>query len=528
MTAAPQVRPGPRRSARVGRAAAWGAALLVCFPGAPLEVAAQARSGEELPVVEHVLDNGMRFLILPRPGAPTVSFVVQVGVGGVNETLGSTGIAHLLEHMLFKGTRSVGTRNHPAEVRLFREMDAAHDTLLQARARPAGPDSALVRRLEERIRALEDSARTFVVGNEFDRILSRNGARNLNATTDSEATTYFVELPANRAQLWFTLESDRMENPVFREFYAERDVVMEERLLRVETDPGGLLYEAHMATAFRLHPYGVPVVGYMSDLETLSRRQVEEYYRRYYGPANTVVAIVGDVEPRTMVRWANAYFAHLPPGDAPPPVLAREPAQRGERRVEVVFDAQPQLRIGWHVVGERHPDMPALTMLAAILTGGRSSRLYRRLVVEERSATTVGATSAPGSRYPQLFTISAVPRSPHTAAEVERAIYEEIERLKEAPPEEIELQRVRNQIEASRVRRIGSNLGLAFQLAGSASLHGDWRTTFRLADRLQEVEAEDVQRVARLYLTRANRTVATLVRPHAAAGPAADGVERRP
>lgn len=231
-------------------------------------VSAQESLGDRLPVREVVLDNGMTVLVLPRDGAPTVSFVVRFGVGGVHEHLGTTGIAHLLEHMLFKGTTSIGTREIEAELALFARMDAVHDTLLRARA---SGDGVRITALESRIEELEDSARAYVVPNELDRILTEAGARGLNATTASEGTTYFVELPANRVELWFALEADRMSHPVFREFYAERDVVIEERRMRVETDPGGLLYESHLAAAFTMHPYGVPVVGYMSDLQTLSR-----------------------------------------------------------------------------------------------------------------------------------------------------------------------------------------------------------------------------------------------------------------
>ncbi len=470
------------------------------------------RSGLELPVVERVLGNGMRFLFVPRPGAPTVAFVVEYAVGGVDEVPGRTGIAHLLEHLLFKGSTTVGTRDIAAERAWFERMDATHDTLLAERARPR-PDSAHIEALRSRIAHFEDSARTFVVANEFDRILSRNGARGLNATTSAEATTYFVELPANRAELWFALESDRMRNPVFREFYAERDVVMEERRMRIDTSPAGRLYEAHLAAAFTIHPYGQPVVGIMGDLEVLGRDQVREYYRRFYGPRNATVAVVGDLDPRQMTSWAEAYFGDLPPGEVPSPVLTREPPQSGMRRVEVVFDAQPSLRLGWHVPSLYHDDAPALSVLATLLTGGRRARLYRRLVLDDRSATFVSAATAPGDRYPRLFGIDASPRSPFTPADVEAAILDELRQLSETPPTEAELQRVRVQIESGRIRRLRSNLGLAFQLAGSASALGDWRTTFTLADRLADVTPADVQRVVNRYFTRDNLTVATLVPP---------------
>lgn len=479
----------------------------------PSEASAQATPGESLPVVEHTLDNGMRLLILPRTSAPTVSFVVQYEVGGVNEVLGATGIAHLLEHLLFKGTTTIGTRNYPAEKALFAEMDALQDTILMLRSNAGGPDTVRIGELNGRIRALEDSARTHVVANEFDLVLSTAGARSLNATTDSESTTYFVELPSNRVRLWFIMESDRMRNPVFREFYSERDVVAEERRLRVDTQPFALTYQAHMATAFRMHPYGVPVVGYMADVQSLTRRQVVDYYRRFYGPNNAVVAIVGDVNPDQIIGWAEEYFGGIPAGESPRPVLAREPEQRGERRTEIEFDAEPLVRMGWHVVDNLHDDMPALVMLTSLLTGGRTSRLYRRLVLRERLATSITSSMGPGSRFAQLFSISAVPRAPHSTLDIEAAVYEELDRLATEPPEDRDLQRVRNQVEAGDFRRLTSNLGLALQVAGSASLYGDWRSSFRFSRRLQSVTPADVSRVVRTHFTRRNRTVATLVKP---------------
>lgn len=491
------------------RAALLGALCWATAGAGALE--GQARTpGERLPVRTHTLDNGMRLLVLPRPGAPTVSFVVQYAVGGVHERLGTTGAAHLLEHMLFKGTTTVGTRDVQAERALFERIDATHDTLLLARA--AG-DTAAMERLDDAIGRLEDEARQHVVPNEFDRILSRAGAQGLNATTTSESTLYFVELPSNRTELWFVMEADRMANPVFREFYSERDVVTEERRMRVETSPGGLLYEQHLAAAFTMHPYGVPVVGYMSDLETLSRRDVATYYSRFYGPNNAVVVLVGDVDPDRAIDWAERYMEPIPRGEEPPPVLAVEPEQRGERRIEVLWDAEPALRIGWRVPSVYHDDAPTLAILSSLLTGGRTSRLYRRLVLDDRTATSVVTSMGPGERFPQLFQLDATPRSPHAPGEVEAAVYEELERLASEGPTEMELERVRNQIRAGSIRRLQSNLGLAVQLAESEALYGDWRETFRLSERLRSVTPEDVRGVVQRYFGRGSRTVATLSRP---------------
>ena len=466
-------------------------------------------TGVDLPVVEHELANGMTFLVLPRHGAPTASFVVQYPLGGVNEVPGTTGIAHLLEHLLFKGTSTIGTLDIDAERGLFARMDALQDSI---RSTEAGPSDSAIDGWLERIAELEDEAAGFVVSNEIDRILSRNGARGLNASTDAESTTYYVELPSNRAELWFLLESDRMRDPVFREFYTERDVVAEERRLRVETQPGGLLYEWHLAASFTTHPYGQPVVGYMSDIQHLDRRSVREYYERYYGPNNAVVAIVGNVEPSRMIELAERYFGDLPAGDEPPEVSTREPEQVGERRVEVVFDAEPQVRIGWHVPEEQHPDAAPLSVLTALLTGGRTARLHQRLVMGDRIATRVGSIMGPGVRFPRLFTIDATTLFPHTAGQIESAVYAELDSLRHAPPSMAEIQGIRNQLEAGQVRSLTSQLGLAFRLAGSEATYGDWRAGFRLDRRLAEVRPQDVSRVVDTYLTPENRTVVSLVR----------------
>lgn len=510
-TGAPRLRGLARTHARA-HVLLLAAALLPSLAPAPLhaQTGPEPSPGERLPVREVTLDNGMRFLILPRPGAPTVSFVLQFGIGGIHEPPGRTGLAHLVEHMLFKGTTTVGTNDLEAERRLFALMDAAHDSVLEARA--AG-DTLRASALLGRIEALEDSARAYTVSNELDRILGAAGAQGLNATTSAESTIYFVELPSARAELWFLLEADRMANPVFREFYAERNVVLEERRMRVDASPGGLLYERHLGEAFRVHPYGRPVVGYERDLERLGRRDVRSYFERYYTPGNAVAAIVGAVDPDEMEDLARRYFGPLRRGEPAPPVTAVEPPQAAERRIEIPFDAEPLLRIGWHVPSALDADGAAVEALASLLTGGRSSRLYRRLVLEDRLATSVFSSIGPGRRHPGLLQIDVTPRSPHTPEEVEAALYEEIARLVEEGPTANEVERVRNQVRAGGVRRMQSNLGLAFQLAESESLWDDWRETFRSGVRLDGLTTADLRRVAARYLRPENRTVAILRRP---------------
>ena len=482
--------------------------------------AQQSTPGERLPVVKYVLPNGMTFLFLRREGAPTVAFVTHFRAGGVDEWTGISGTAHLFEHMLFKGTRTIGTKNYPAELAIFPRIDVVADSLTAEFRKGDEADTSALARLRGRLRQLEDSARQYDVSNELDRILTENGAQSLNASTSNDVTNYFFALPANRAKLWFILDSDRIRNPVLREFYSERDVVMEERRLRVETSPGGLLREEFLAAAYRAHPYGRPVVGVASEIQTVSRTAAQEYFRRFYGPNNAVVAIVGDINVDSMKAWATRYFADIPAGEPHRPVVTQEPPQHGERRIEVEYDANPQVLIGYHVPEARHADAPALAVLSQLLTGGRTSRLFQRLVIKERAATNVFSGSGPGSLYPRLFTFTVVPIAPHTTAELEGEIYEELDRLTREPPSPEELQRVRNQIEAGAVQRLEDNFGLAFQLSSSEALWYDWRQTFRDQTALLAVTAADVQRVAREYFDKSNRTVATLVRP---AQPAAGG-----
>jgi len=309
------------------------------------------------------------------------------------------------------------------------------------------------------------------------------------------------------------LESDRLRNPVLREFYSEREVVMEERRLRVETQPFGMLLEEYLAAAFRAHPYGRPVVGVASEIQAVTRGSALEYFHKYYGPNNAVVAIVGDINVDSMKAWATRYFADIPPGQPHRPVVTQEPPQRGERRIEVQFDANPQLLVGYHVPNPQHPDGPALAVLSQVLTGGRSSRLFQRLVIRDRVATTIASFQFPGSLYPRMFTFQGVPIAPHTTQEIEAAVYEELDRLQREPPTEQELQRIRNQADAGAIQRLQSNFGLAFQLSNSEALWYDWRRTFRDQAALARVTAADVQRVAKTYFNPSNRTVATLVRP---------------
>ena len=336
----------------------------------------------------------------------------------------------------------------------------------------------------------------------------------LNATTGKDVTRYFISLPANRLPLWAAIEADRMANPVFREFYKERAVVMEERRLRTDDNPSGLLYEAFVATAFQAHPYGFPTIGWASDLRALTPAVTRDFFRAYYGPSNAVIAIVGDIVPADVIALVERTFGSIPASPPPPRVVTREPAQRGERRVQVEFDAEPMLFLGYHKPGINHPDDFVFDVIDAVLSDGVTSRLYRSVVRDQRLASSIGTSSSvPGARASNLFMISAVPLAPHSPAEVEAAVYEELERLKAEPVAHRELEKVLNNLDASLIRSLRSNSGLAAQLAYFESVAGDWRYLLELREKMAAVTPADIQRVAKRYFVKTNRTVATLVKP---------------
>lgn len=463
-------------------------------------------------VVEQTLSNGLTVLMVERHQAPIISFQITYKVGSVNEHNGITGVAHLYEHMAFKGTERLGSSDYQKEKEVLDALEALNREIVQEEAKGPEADPERLKGFREKFEALEKEAKQWVVTNELAELYNRNGSVGFNASTSRDVTSYVVSLPSNRLPLWVAIEADRMANTVLREFYKERDVVLEERRRSVDTNPGGKLYETFLATAFLAHPYGYPTIGWPSDVGSLSATETERFFRTYYTPSNTVIALVGDFKAAEVIPLLEKTFGAIPSGPPPPRVVTVEPPQLGERRVEVEDEANPQVVIGYHKPNFEHPDDPVFDVIDSLLSLGRTSRLYKKLVVEKKIA--VGASSnsgTPGARYANLFTLSATPRAPHTAAEVEEAIYEELERLKNEPPTEKELEKVITNLNAGLVRSLRSNRGLASQLAYFEAVAGDWRYVLRNRDKIMEVTGEDVMRVARTYFTKKNRTVATLV-----------------
>jgi len=468
-------------------------------------------------VVEHRLANGLTLLLMERHQAPIVAVNLTYKVGGVYEHNGITGVAHLYEHMAFKGTRTIGATDAEKEKPILEELDRLAEDILAEKTKGPAADQTRVAALRKRFAEVEAQAQQFVVPAELATLYQRNGGVGLNATTGKDLTRYYLSFPANRLPLWAAVESDRMADGVLREFYKEKNVVLEERRQRTDNSPGGRLHEAFAAAAFRAHPYGLPVIGWPSDLEALSRAQTKAFFQTYYGPGNAVLAVVGDIKPKEVIALVENTFGRIPARPPVPAVLTAEPPYAGERRVEVEFPAEPQLLIGYHKPSASDADDDIFDVLESLLSEGRTSRLYKRLVQEKQLALNISASSDyPGAQYPNLFVISATPRAPHTTAEVEQAVYEELDRLKREPVSPRELQKILNQVDAAEVRALRSNSGMASRFAYFQAINGDWRETFKRRDRIAKVTPDDIRRVAAQYFTKSTRVVATLVKPEGA------------
>lgn len=489
--------------------------IAVLCGGFWLTAARPAAAGEmadlESRVVEETLPNGMRIIVLPRHQSPTVSLSMQFRVGAAQESEGASGLAHLLEHMMFKGTRTLGTRDWAAERPLLAQIEAIVDELdAERRKGPAG-DAARLAALEARLVGAQQEARALVVKDEIDAIYTANGSQNFNASTGVDVTTYKISLPANRLPLWARIESERLSAPVMREFYSEREVVREERRQSYESDPSRKLMELLFASAFVAHPYRRPVIGWDGDVRFLRAQAAAGFFRTWYAPNNTVLAAVGDVDPPVFIALVRAAFGPIPAQPLPAETATPEPEQRGERRVTLVSDARPELMIGYH-----KPTLPTFEdyvfdLIDGLLTTGRTSRLYRRLVEEKQVAVSVSTINGlPGGRYANLFTILATPRAPHTASEVEGEIDAELRRLADEPAAPEEIARVKNQLRASLIRGLQSNEGLASTLAYYETLAGDWRYLTTHLARLETITPADIQAVAAKYLRKENRTVAVI------------------
>jgi len=454
------------------------------------------------------LDNGLTLVVMQRPEAPVFSFYTVVDAGSAQDPQGQTGLAHMFEHMAFKGTTGIGTTDWLAEKAALEKVEGTYAAYREERYRTVGRDESKVKQLEQAWKDAIAHAQQYVVPNEFDELLESNGSRGVNASTSLDETAYHYSLPANRVQLWAYLESERFLHPVMREFYKERDVVIEERRMRTDSQPIGRLIEQFLGEAFATYPYHRPTVGYLSDLNYFSATDAKAFFDQYYVPANMVVAIVGDVKLAEVVPLAEKYFGRLPTRPQPAPVHTTEPPQNSAREVELRETAQPFYLEGYHRPNYRDPDDPVYDAITDLMSNGRTSRLFRALVRDRKiAAEAAGFSGWPGTKYQHLFAFYAIPLPGHTPEEMRKTIHEEIERLKTTDVADEELKMVKTRAKATLIRGLADNPGMAFQLALYQLRYGDWRELFHSVERIDKVTKEDIRRVANKTFQPTNRTV---------------------
>lgn len=460
-------------------------------------------------VTEFKLDNGLKFIVLERHKAPVVSFLTYADVGGVDEPDGQTGVAHFLEHLAFKGTTRIGTTDYQAEKPLLERLD---ELSKQIQSASTPEEAAKAKQLKAEFAKLEAEATRLVQQNEMGRIVEQAGGVGLNATTSTDATRYFYSFPSNKLELWMSLESERFLDPVFREFYKEQNVILEERRLRTDNSPIGQMIEAFLDKAYQVHPYRRPVIGYNQDIRGLTRQNVKDFFEQYYVPANLTIAIVGDVNPKEVERLAKIYFGRYPAKPAPPEVKLVEPPQQESREVTLTLASQPWYLEGYHTPAFNHPDYVIYDMIGSILSSGRTSRLYKSLVEQQQIALTAqGSTGFPGNKFPNLMLLYALTAPNHTVDEVATALRAEVERLKTEPVSSEELERVKTQAKAGLVRSLNSNMGMAQSLVEYEVKTGSWRNLFKEPEQIAAITAADIQRVAQATFTPQNRTVGKIL-----------------
>jgi predicted Zn-dependent peptidase len=477
------------------------------------------------------LDNGMKFILLPRaeePNSVAVGWVAKVG--SVNERPGITGISHFFEHLMFKGTNSIGTNNAQEDADFTKRESDLRNQMLEIvweeqynrfkRGEIDDPwdakhDTPELASLRKELKETMEEHREVIVKDEFSSVYQGAGATGMNAFTSEDVTFYINQLPANKFELWCWMESDRLKNSVFREFFSERDVVHEERRMRTESSPTGVFQEQFNSMFWQASPYSWPVIGWPSDLNSYTLEEAIRYYDVYYQPSNLIGVVVGDFKAETIKPLISEYFGSIEPGTVqPPPVPTIEPNQLAPQRMVGEVEAQSQVEVRYHGVPFRHKDSYALQIMASVLNG-KTGRLYKSMV--EGSEIASGAVfSVDTKKYAGALSFGATVKGSATPEELEGAWYEQVELLQNEPVTQYELEKVKNNVVADQFRGLQSNFYLMIQL-GYAEAIGGWEEINESKDLLLSVTAEDIMSVANRYLNRNNSSVAIYYR--------ADGVE---
>ncbi|MGA8041471.1 MAG: pitrilysin family protein [Terracidiphilus sp.] len=486
------------------------AALVLAVMACRFAPAQDLKSFEQKTTVK-VLPNGLTIIICERPEAPVFSYSTFIDAGDVDDPSGESGLAHMFEHLAFKGTSQIGTNDYAAEKVALAKVEAANSAYEAEYLKPVGRDPQKLAELKKAFVDAQDEAHKYVIPNQFTEVAERNGATGLNASTGLDETMYFWSMPENRLELWAWLESGRLSDVVPREFYKERDVVLEERRMRTDSNPIGRLIEQFLATAYVAHPYGRSGIGWPSEVSQLSATEAMAFHRKYYAGSNIVVSVVGDVKASEVMPMLEKYFSKVPSGPKPEEMTTVEPKQFAEKTVVVREATQPFYIEGYHRPSYRNPDDSVYDAIQDIMSNGRVSRLYRSLVEKQQiAAEAEGFSPFPGAKYPSLFAFYAVPLPGHKDAEMREAIHKEIERLKTTDVTDEELAMFKTRAKADLLRGLADNQGLANALAEYQTRYGDWRELFLQLNRVDKVTKADIRRVANQVFVDSNRTSAEI------------------
>jgi predicted Zn-dependent peptidase len=482
-------------------------ALLLAWTAAT----AQDLKSFEQKITTKVLPNGLTLIVCERPEAPVFSYNTFIDAGDVDDPSGESGLAHMFEHLAFKGTSEIGTTDYAAEKVALAKVEAANNAYEAEYLKFVGQDPQKLAELKKAFLAAQAEAHKYVIPNQFTDVAERNGAHDLNAQTELDETEYFWSMPENRLELWAWLESSRLADTVPREFYKERDVVIEERRMRTDSNPIGRLVEQFLATAYVAHNYGRSGIGWPSEVAQISATEAMEFHKKYYVGSNIVVTVVGDVKASEAMPMLEKYFSKVPGGPKPEEMTTVEPKQFAEKTVTIREQTQPFYIEGYHRPNYLDPDDAVYDAISDIMSNGRVSRLYRSLVRDQQiAAAAEGFSPFPGDKYPGLFAFYAVPLPGHTTAEMRDAIHKEIEKLKTSDVTDEELQMYKTRTRADLLRGLADNQGLANALSEYQTRYGDWRELFLELDRVDKVTKADIRRVANQVFVASNRTSAEI------------------
>ncbi|HEY1255829.1 MAG TPA: pitrilysin family protein [Terracidiphilus sp.] len=501
-----------------------GAFVLMLAAAALAGARAQDLKSFEQRITTKVLPNGLTLVICERPEAPVFSYSTFIDAGDVNDPSGQSGLAHMFEHLAFKGTSEIGTKDYAAEKVALAKVEAANNAYEAEYLKAVGRDEKKLAELKQAFLDAQKEAHKFVIPNQFTDVAERNGAEGLNAETGLDDTVYFWSMPENRLELWAWLESSRLSDTVPREFYKERDVVNEERRMRTDSNPIGRLVEQFLATAYVAHNYGRSSIGWPSEVSQINATEAMDFHKKYYVGANIVVAVVGDVKASEALPVLEKYFGKVPGGPKPEEMTTVEPKQFAEKTVAIREQSQPFYLEGYHRPDYRSPDAEVYDAISDIMSNGRVSRLYRSLVRDQQiAAEAQGFSPFPGDKYPGLFAFYAVPLPGHTPAEMRDAIHKEIDKIKAADVTDEELAMYKTRTRADLLRGLADNQGLANSLAEYQTRYGDWRELFLQLDKVDKVTKADIRRVANEVFIPSNRTESWIETDAAAQKSAAQG-----